>query len=136
MIDQTEIALSEYSRGFHLITDEVLNALPQLPKQGMLNVFIQHSSAGITLNENADVTVREDFEMVFNRLVPEKGVAYKHYMEGVDDMPAHIKSSVVGASITIPITNGQLNMGIWQGIYLCEFRNRGGRRRLVLTIYY
>ncbi len=136
MIEQVELKLPEYCRGFHLITDEVLSCLPDLPEQGILNVFIQHSSAGITLNENADYTVREDFETALNKLVPENGVDYKHTMEGVDDMPAHIKASLVGASITVPITNRQLNMGIWQGIYLCEFRNYGGRRRLILTIYY
>lgn len=136
MIKQIELRLPEYKRGFHLITDEILMGLPDLPEQGMLNIFIQHSSAGISLNENADYTVREDFETVLNRLVPDNNVDYQHSDEGADDMPAHIKSSLVGVSITIPITNGQLNTGIWQGIYLCEFRNHGGRRQLVLTIYY
>lgn len=136
MIKQFEIRLRKYSRGFHLITDEVIAALPNLPKEGLLNVFIQHSSAGLTLNENADYTVREDFEAVFNKLAPENDPDYQHTLEGDDDMPAHIKSSLVGASLTIPITNGRLNLGTWQGIYLCEFRNFGGARKLVLTIYY
>jgi secondary thiamine-phosphate synthase enzyme len=136
VIKQFEIRLRKYSRGFHLITDEVIAALPNLPKEGLLNVFIQHSSAGLTLNENADYTVREDFEAVFNKLAPENDPDYQHTLEGDDDMPAHIKSSLVGASLTIPITNGRLNLGTWQGIYLCEFRNFGGARKLVLTIYY
>ena len=131
MVQQKEIRLKEYGRGFHLITNDVLGALP-----GLLNIFIQHSSAGLSLNENADYTVRDDFETVFNKLVPEDGADYKHTLEGADDMPAHIKSSLVGASLTIPITNGRLNLGTWQGIYLCEFRNYGGSRKLVLTIYY
>lgn len=136
MVKQIEIQLKEKSRGFHLITHEVISALPELPKEGLLNVFIQHSSAGLSINENADSTVRDDFETVFNKLVPENASDYKHTLEGDDDMPAHIKSSLVGASLTIPITNHRLNLGIWQGIYLCEFRNDGGARRLVLTIYY
>ncbi|MBR8535265.1 secondary thiamine-phosphate synthase enzyme YjbQ [Carboxylicivirga sediminis] len=136
MIKQIEIDLDKRRRGFHLITNELIAALPELPKVGMLNVFLQHSSAGLTINENADPTVRDDFETVFNKMVPEYDADYKHVLEGEDDMPAHIKSSLVGTSLTIPITNGRLNLGIWQGIYLCEFRNNGGRRRLVLTIYY
>jgi secondary thiamine-phosphate synthase enzyme len=136
VVVQKEIYLREYSRGFHLITNEVLAVLPDLPQAGLLNIFIQHSSAGLSLNENADYTVREDFETVFNKLVPENDADYKHALEGSDDMPAHIKSSLLGASLTIPITNGRLNLGTWQGIYLCEFRNYGGSRRLVLTIYY
>ena len=136
MVKQYEIKLREYSRGFHLITSDVLSALPPLPQTGLLNVFIQHSSAGLSLNENADYTVREDFETVFNKLVPEDDPDYKHALEGSDDMPAHIKSSLLGASLTIPVTNGRLNLGTWQGIYLCEFRNYGGSRKLVLTLYY
>lgn len=136
MVKQVEIQVENRGRGFHLITNEIISALPALPKEGLLNVFIQHSSAGLTINENADSTVRDDFETVFNKLVPEKVSEYKHNLEGLDDMPAHIKSSLVGASLTIPITNHRLNLGIWQGIYLCEFRNDGGARRLVLTIYY
>ena len=136
MIKQVEIRLRDRGRGFHLITSEVVSAFPELPQEGLLNVFIQHSSAGLTLNENADYTVREDFETTFNKLIPEGDPDYQHTLEGDDDMPAHIKSSIVGASLTIPITNGRLNLGTWQGIYLCEFRNVGGSRRLVLTIYY
>ena len=136
MVKQYEIKLREYSRGFHLITSDVLSALPPLPQTGLLNVFIQHSSAGLSLNENADYTVREDFETVFNKLVPEDDPDYKHTLEGSDDMPAHVKSSLLGASLTIPVTNGRLNLGTWQGIYLCEFRNYGGSRKLVLTLYY
>ena len=136
MIKQVEIILKEYNRGFHLITNEVVSALPDLPDCGLLNVFIKHSSAGLSLNENADYTVREDFETVFNKLVPENDPDYEHTLEGADDMPAHIKSSLLGASLTIPIKNHRLNLGTWQGIYLCEFRNYGGSRRLVLTIYY
>ncbi len=136
MVKQIEIGLKAKDRGFHLITHEVISALPELPKEGLLNVFIQHSSAGLSINENADATVRDDFETMFNKLIPENSPDYKHTLEGDDDMPAHIKSSLVGSSLTIPITNGQLNLGIWQGIYLCEFRNYGGSRRLVITIYY
>jgi len=136
MVKQIDIRLKEYCRGFHLITEDIIASLPALPELGLLNVFIQHSSAGLSLNENADYTVREDFEIVFNKLIPENDPDYKHALEGADDLPAHVKSSLVGASLTIPISNGCLNMGIWQGIYLCEFRNNGGQRRLVLTIYY
>lgn len=135
MITQKEIRLKEYRRGFHLITNEIESALATLPQQGLLNIFIKHSSAGLSLNENADYTVREDFETVFNKLIPENDPDYKHTLEGADDMPAHIKSSLVGASLTIPISDGRLNLGTWQGIYLCEFRNYGGNRKLVLTVY-
>lgn len=135
MIFQTEISLPAYSRGFHLITQAILSELTNLPKTGLLTVFIKHTSAGLTINENADFTVRQDFESTFNQLVKENQPYYKHTFEGSDDMPAHIKSSLVGSSVTIPITNGQLNLGTWQGIYLCEFRNSGGRRKLVLTVY-
>ena len=136
MVKQIEMRLREYPRGFHLITDEIIEGLPQLPETGLLNVFIQHSSAALSLNENADYTVREDFETILNKLVPENDPDYKHTMEGSDDMPAHIKSSLLGASVTVPISKHRLNLGTWQGIYLCEFRNYGGPRRLVLTIYY
>ncbi|NJK93640.1 MAG: YjbQ family protein [Bacteroidales bacterium] len=107
---------------------------PVLPSKGLLNIFIQHTSAALALNENADPSVRRDFEAIFNKLVPENQHYYTHTLEGSDDMPAHVKSSVVGQSITIPITRGKLNLGTWQGIYLCEFRNYGGSRRLVITI--
>ncbi|MCD4789296.1 MAG: secondary thiamine-phosphate synthase enzyme YjbQ [Bacteroidales bacterium] len=136
MVQQIEIVLPSFNRGFHLITHLIEDQLPSLPEKGILNVFIQHTSAGLTINENADPTVRTDFETVFNKLVPEGASYYIHTFEGLDDMPAHIKSSLVGQSITIPITNHRLNLGTWQGIYLCEFRNRGGRRRLMATIYY
>ncbi|MCU4164081.1 secondary thiamine-phosphate synthase enzyme YjbQ [Carboxylicivirga caseinilyticus] len=136
MIDQYEITLSEYRRGFHLVTNDILRHIPTLPEKGIMNVFIKHSSAGLTLNENADYTVREDFETVFNKLVPERDPDYNHVLEGDDDMPAHIKSSLVGVSLNIPITNHRLNLGTWQGIYLCEFRNYGGRRKIVVTIYH
>jgi len=135
VVEQIEVRLGEYKRGFHLITNEIVSQLPELPEYGLLHIFIKHSSAGLTLNENADYTVREDFETVFNKLVPENDPDYQHTLEGPDDMPAHIKSSLVGASVTIPITGGRLNLGTWQGIYLCEFRNYGGSRKLVLTVY-
>ncbi len=136
MVQQIEIVLPSFNRGFHLITHLIEDQLSSLPEKGILHVFIQHTSAGLTINENADPTVRNDFETVFNKLVPEGASYYIHTFEGLDDMPAHIKSSLVGQSVTIPITNYRLNLGTWQGIYLCEFRNRGGRRRLMATIYY
>ncbi len=135
MVQQKEISLPPFSRGFHLITRYIEQELPELPEQGMLNILIKHTSAGLTLNENADPSVREDFESFFSRMVPENQSYFIHTMEGADDMPAHIKSSLFGASLNIPITGGGLNLGTWQGIYLCEFRNHGGRRRLVLTVY-
>ena len=135
MIKQFEILLPSFSRGYHLITNLIENNLPELPDKGIINIFVQHTSAGLTINENADSSVRVDFETVFNKLVPENSRDYIHTIEGPDDMPAHIKSSLVGQSVTIPISNKRLNLGIWQGIYLCEFRNSGGRRKLVITIY-
>lgn len=135
MIKQFEILLPSFSRGYHLIANLIENNLPELPDKGIINIFVQHTSAGLTINENADSSVRVDFETVFNKLVPENSRDYIHTIEGPDDMPAHIKSSLVGQSVTIPITNKRLNLGIWQGIYLCEFRNSGGRRKLVITIY-
>ena len=135
MASQVEFTLQEYPRGFHLITEEILQQVGTLPENGILHVFIKHTSAGLTINENADFTVREDFESSFNRLVPEDAVHYVHTVEGSDDMPAHIKSSLVGSSVSVPITGHRLNLGIWQGIYLCEYRNRGGRRKLILTVY-
>ena len=133
---QKEILLPSFSRGFHLITSLIEEKLLELKeiKAGILHVFIQHTSASLTINENADPTVREDFESHFNRYVPENAPYYKHDYEGSDDMPAHIKSSLLGASVQVPITNGRLNLGTWQGIYLCEHRNHGGNRKLVLTI--
>ena len=134
MTTQTKITLPPFLRGFHLITRHILNNLPSLPNQGLINIFIQHTSAGICINENADPTVRLDFETVFNKLIPDGAKEYVHSYEGPDDMPAHIKSSLIGQSVTIPITNGKLNLGTWQGIYLGEFRNHGGSRRLMITI--
>jgi secondary thiamine-phosphate synthase enzyme len=134
MIKQFEILLKSKSRGFHLITQEILTQLDPLPTRGLLNLFIKHTSAGITINENADSTVREDFEAIFNRLIPENESYYKHTCEGPDDMPAHVKSSIVGTSLQIPISDRKLNIGTWQGIYLCEFRNHGGPRKIVITV--
>ena len=134
MITQKEITLSHYTRGFHIITNEILGHL-DLPQTGILNLFIKHTSAGLTVNENFDSTVLDDFETVFNKLVPEDMPYYTHTIEGSDDMPAHIKASLIDSSISIPITDGKLNLGQWQGIYLCEFRNGGRIRKLVATIY-
>ena len=133
---QAEIRLKAYPRGFHLITDEILRQLPELANYqiGLLNILIKHTSASLSINENADPTVRKDFESFFNRAVPENEPYYLHDDEGSDDMPAHLKASILGASLNIPITDGNLNMGIWQGIYLCEHRNYGGNRTLVVTI--
>lgn len=135
MIQQAEFTLPALPRGYHLITQEVRRRLPPLPSSGLLHLFIKHTSAGLTINENADRTVRDDFERIFNHLIPENLPFLKHTVEGPDDMPAHIKATIVGSAVTIPITEGDLNLGIWQGIYLCEFRNEGGRRKLVATIY-
>ncbi len=135
MILQKEFSLRAHSRGFHLITREVLEALPPLPDTGLLTLFIKHTSAGLTVNENADPSVRVDFETMFNRLAPENLPELTHTLEGPDDMPAHIKAALTGSSVSIPISRGRLNLGTWQGIYLCEFRNRGGQRSLVATIY-
>ena len=135
MIQQIEFSLPAYPRGFHLITNAVLDQLPPLPASGIFHLFIKHTSAGICINENADPSVRVDFEQVFNHLVPENMPFLTHTFEGPDDMPAHIKTAMVGNDLSIPISRGQLNLGTWQGIYLCEFRNRGGNRKLVATIY-
>lgn len=136
-IYQKEIRLNPKSRGFHLITEEIVRQFPEISEinTGMFQAFIKHTSAGLTINENADPTVREDFESHINELVPEDQPCYKHTLEGSDDMPAHIKASLMGTSVQIPITNGRLNLGTWQGIYLCEHRNRGGGRKLVLTAF-
>ncbi len=136
MVTQIEIHLPRFDRGFHLITDQIASVLVPLPDFGLLHIYIKHTSAGLSLNENADPSVRTDMESGFNRLVPENEAYYTHTLEGPDDMPAHIKSSLVGSSVTIPITDGKLNLGTWQGVYLCEFRDRGGRRSLVCTIYH
>src|SRR3954464_1951069 len=134
---QASLNLTERKRGFHLITGEILHAIPQLTeiKRGMCQVFIQHTSASLTINENADPTVRRDFEMFFNKAVPENDPDYMHDYEGSDDMPAHLKAAILGSSVLIPITRGELNLGTWQGIYLCEHRNRGGSRDLVVTCW-
>ncbi|MBB4037441.1 secondary thiamine-phosphate synthase enzyme [Dysgonomonas hofstadii] len=134
MVEQIEFSLNPHARGFHLITGEILQNLPSLPEKGLLNLFIKHTSAALTINENADPDVREDMEAIFNRLVKEREPYYVHTLEGDDDMPAHAKATLTGVSITIPITGKRLNMGIWQGIYLCEFRNYGGSRKIVATI--
>ena len=147
MIQQIEISLSPKSRGFHLVTSEIMRQLPKLPKTGIIrstsgrllptgrkNIFCKHTSCGLSINENADPDVRVDMETIFNRLVPENRPEYEHTLEGADDMPAHAKSTLSGVSLTIPITNGRLNMGTWQGIYFCEYRNYGGARKVVITI--
>ena len=134
MIAQVEITLKPRRRGFHLVTDEIISQLPTLPKTGLLNLFVKHTSCGLTINENADPDVRADMEGIFNRIVPERQPFYTHTLEGDDDMPAHAKSTISGVSLTIPITNHHLNLGTWQGIYLCEYRHYGGSRRIVVTI--
>ena len=133
---QYELTLKARPRGFHLITAEVLNSVPELAEVqvGLLHVLIKHTSASLTINENADPTVRGDFERWFNQAVPENAPYFEHTLEGADDMPAHIKSSLMGPDLTIPVSRGRLNLGTWQGIYLCEHRDHGGSRRLVLTL--
>ena len=135
MIQQLEIRLPAFKRGIHLVTRLIEENLPKLPEKGMINIFIKHTSAGLTINENADPTVRHDLEKFLDKIAPENEPYYRHTMEGADDMPAHIKSSIAGSSVSIPITNRQLNMGTWQGVYLCEFRNYSGERKLLVTIY-
>lgn len=134
MIDQIEFSLRPQPRGIHLSTAEIIRHLPDLPREGLLNLLIKHTSAALALNENADPDVRRDLASIFDRLVPEDAPYYLHTDEGPDDMPAHAKSVIVGPSLTIPITGGRLNLGTWQGIYLCEFRNHGGPRKIVATI--
>lgn len=133
---QKEIELPAYSRGFHLITEDVVSQLPELKEfnVGTIQIFIKHTSASLTINENADPTVRTDFEKHLNEMVPENLPYFRHTMEGPDDMPAHIKSSLLGSTLNIPVTKGKMNLGIWQGIYLVEHRNYGGSRKLVITI--
>ena len=133
---QKEISLKPKSRGFHLITDEVYEKLPELREvnTGIAHLFIQHTSAGLTINENADPSVRRDFESHFNRMVPEDTSLFEHTLEGPDDMTSHIKSSILGHSVSVPVTGGKFNLGTWQGIYLCEHRNRGGSRKLCITV--
>ena len=134
---QKEIRINAKPRGFHLITHDVVSSFPELGQinKGVLQIFIKHTSASLTINEAADPTVRSDFEAHFNEMVPENQPYYRHTMEGADDMPAHLKSSILGSSIQIPITDGRLNLGTWQGIYLCEHRNQGRSRTLILTAW-
>ena len=136
MIQQVEFQLSAKHRGCHLVTHEIMSHLPQpLPQAGMLHLFVKHTSCALSINENADPDVRHDMNRIMDHLVPENEPYYNHVLEGDDDMPAHAKCSLVGVSITLPITNGRLNLGTWQGIYLCEFRDYGGARSIVATIY-
>lgn len=136
-IFQQLLQLKERKRGFHLVTEEIVQAMPQISeiKAGLCQVFIQHTSASLTINENADPTVRKDFETYFNKAVPENDPDYLHDDEGPDDMPAHVKASLMGSSVMVPIRNGRLAMGTWQGLYLCEHRNYGGSRRVVITAW-
>lgn len=136
-IYQQPLQLKDRPRGFHLITTEIIQALPEIReiKTGICQVFIQHTSASLTINENADPTVRKDFEMYFNKAVPENDPDYLHDDEGADDMPAHLKAAMLGSSVMVPIRNGRLALGTWQGIYLCEHRNYGGQRSLLLTAW-
>ena len=133
---QRQINLHPKPRGFHIITNDILENIPELKnfKIGIFQLFLKHTSASLTINENADYTVRTDFETHFNKMVPENQSYYKHTFEGTDDMPAHLKTSILGSSVSIPITNGKMNLGTWQGIYLCEHRNHGSKRRLIATI--
>ncbi len=134
---QIAFSLAPRNRGFHLVHDDILNHLNFLKhiNTGMLNIFIQHTSASLAINENADPSVRQDLEAYFNKYIPENESYFKHTLEGSDDMPAHIKAVQIGASINIPITKGKMNLGVWQGIYLCEHRNHGGRRKLIVTAW-
>ncbi len=134
MVEQTEFSLTTKPRGFHLVTREITAQLPTLPRKGLLNLFVKHTSCALTINENADPDVRKDMAAIYDRMVRENEPYYNHVLEGADDMPAHAKSIITGTSLTIPITNGKLNLGTWQGIYLCEFRDYGGPRRIVATI--
>lgn len=136
-IFQREIRLPAFERGYHLVTGLIEDECPEIRglEVGVAHIFIKHTSASLTLNENADPTVRSDFESHFNQLVPENAPHYRHTYEGSDDMPAHLKSSILGSSVTLPITGGHFNVGTWQGIYLCEHRNHGGRRKVVVTAF-
>ena len=136
MITQKEITLPAYSKGLHIIDRAIEKAINNFPEKGLLNIFIKHTSAGLMINENADPDVRTDLMSLLERMAPEGASFYEHTMEGPDDMPAHFKSSVFGQSLTVPVSKHQLNLGTWQSIYLCEFRNHGGARKLVLTLYY
>ena len=135
MIRQKEISLPPFRKGFHLIDSYITEAVSPLPETGLINIFLKHTSAAIMLNENADPDVRTDLFSLYERIAPEGDPVYVHTIEGADDMPSHFKTAITGNSLTIPITGGKLNTGTWQGIYLCEFRNHGGRRKLVVTVY-
>lgn len=135
MVSQVEFTLRARERGCHLVTDEILRQLPELPQAGLLNLFIKHTSAALTINENADSDVQTDLAAIFDHMIKERESYYRHTQEGDDDMPAHAKATLAGVSLTIPVTNGRLNMGIWQGIYLCEFRNRASGRKIVVTVW-
>lgn len=135
MINQFEITLPSFKRGYHIVTNIINREIGELPETGLLNIFIKHTSAALTINENADPSVTVDFEQFMNHLIPDGDKLYTHTMEGPDDMAAHIKASIFGQSLTIPISNHKLNLGTWQGIYLCEFRVHGGNRNVVVTIY-
>jgi len=135
MIFQKEIQLQSMSHGFHNIDRIIYNAFDEFPETGLINIFVKHTSAGLMINENADPDVQVDLQSLLDKMAPEGAPFYHHTMEGSDDMPAHFKSSVFGQSITIPITNGRMNMGTWQSLYFCEFRNYGGRRKIVVTVY-
>lgn len=134
MLQLIDIQLRPYSRGFHLVTSPILDQLPSFPNEGLLHLLLQHTSAGLFLNENADPSVRVDFESYFDRLAPENEAYFTHTYEGPDDMPAHLKSAITGVSLTLPIRKGQLALGTWQGIYLAEFRNQAGARKIVATL--
>lgn len=134
MVQQKQITLPSFQRGYHLITNIIEKELPELPEKGIANFTIKHTSAALTINENADPAVRNDFKTFMRKLVPENVDYYTHTLEGQDDITAHIKASLIGQSVTVPITNHKLNLGTWQGIYLCEFRNHGGQRKIVITV--
>jgi len=136
MITQKEISLPTMQRGFHNIDRVITESFGQLPEKGLLNIFVKHTSAALTINENADPDVLTDLNTLLNRIAPENDPHYRHTLEGSDDMPAHFKSVVLGSSLSVPVTNGRLNLGTWQSIYFCELRNRGGNRKLVLTLYH
>ncbi len=135
MIEQKEITLDNMSRGFHNIDKIIYDSFNTLPEKGLINIFVKHTSAGLMINENADPDVQADLQSLLGKMAPEGAPFYRHTMEGKDDMPAHFKSSVFGQSVSVPITNGRLNLGTWQSVFFCEFRNYGGRRKLVLTLY-
>lgn len=135
MITQKEILVGPFTKGYHIIDDQLTKSFNKLPEAGLLHIFVKHTSAGLMINENADPDVHTDLKLLFQRMAPEGDREYTHIMEGKDDMPAHFKSAVLGVSISIPITNHRLNLGTWQSLYFCEFRNHGGKRKLVLTVY-